>query len=318
MRGGEKMRICVTGGEGFIASHTIQLALSKHHEIASIDNESTGQTRVRGAKYYKGSITEQDFVSNVFREFKPEAVLHLAAQPSLQTSIERPQFDAKVNVIGTINIAKKAKDYGARMVLASTSAVYKEMYSGVYSECCPSEPINPYGCSKMAAENYVRILCDNWMILRYGNVFGPRQIPLGENQFIPRAIRFLIGMQPDFKIYGDGTQKRDFICVDDIARINLLALESKKNEILNAGTGIAIDINRIYEVIQSYSGETTEAPHGPAKSGELQTVTLNSDKAKEVLGWKTITVFEDEIRDTIAYWIVEKRRQCKGCPPIKG
>jgi len=298
------MNILIDGGMGFVGSHTVQLAVEKGHTVSVIDNESTGYTKIKGAKYYKGSITEPEFLARAFREINPQVVIHLAAQPSLQTSIKKPQFDAKVNIIGTINVAEKCREYGAKIVFSSTSAVYKAIEGQEYTEQSDLGPLSPYGCAKFSAEKYIQVLCDNWVILRYGNVYGPRQVPIGENQFVPRAIQYIMGDLPEFVINGDGEQKRDLVYVCDVAKANLKACMSERSGIYNIGTGRGTEINTIFGFVRGFLNKVDIYPkRGPAKTGELRNVVLNSVKAKVDLGWEPQTELADALADTVEWWV---------------
>jgi UDP-glucose 4-epimerase len=300
---------------GLIGSHTVSYALGKGAEVAVLDNESTGFTKIKGAKYYRGSVVEASDVANAFNDFKPDVVIHLAAQPSLQASIEKPVKDAQVNILGTINMASRANMCGAKFIFSSTSAVYAPIDEpiGIYIEESITGPTSPYGMSKLAAEYYVRHFCPNHVIFRYGNVFGPRQVPLGENQFIPRAISYLMDLSPDFHINGSGNQARDFVYVSDIARANYIATQ-KGQGTFNAGRGSSISINDMYLVIQDAIGVHKEPPHSKPIEGELFRVALDSDRAFRELNWSANTEIYDAIKDTIEWWMIDTRKKCKTCP----
>lgn len=301
------MKFIVSGGAGFVGSTTIRL-LSKHgHEVLVVDNFSTGRSenlkRFRG-KVLIADITDYASVDAAFYEFGPDAVLHLAAQSAITTSHNDPQLDLQINGVGTLNMLRAAQAYEAkRFVFSSTSAVYLEKspkFGGV-SETWACQPTSPYGISKLACEHYIRTMMPNHMILRYGNVYGPRQRPIGQNQVIARALsHFHHG--DDFFVVGSGNQKRDFVFVGDVAYANMMALTSDVVGTFNVATGKNHSVNevlaileRIYEV-PGYAWEHTNAPD---PRGD---VSVSANKIRKELGWKAVMSLEDGLKETSKWW----------------
>lgn len=240
------MRILITGGAGFIGSHVAErLRFRAYHEVMVIDNCSTGRVENldHAIPLVVGDIRDYGVLSDVFFDFRPEMVVHLAAQPAISTSWRNYQQDADINIMGTLNLIRMCKETGVRrIVFSSTSAVYDENEKTM-KECGRLFPASPYGISKLAAERYIATLLPESVVLRFGNVYGPRQIPLGENQVIPRMIlHFEKGNE--FFIFGDGEQRRDFVFVEDVAAAVDKALIGKAG-IYNIASGMSVSINEL-------------------------------------------------------------------------
>jgi UDP-glucose 4-epimerase len=279
------MKILVTGGAGFIGSHIVDAL------------------RLRG---YAVEATDQplDITSRAFRDMvrhtRPDAICHQAAQASLRRSIDDPAEDARVNIIGTINVIEAARAAGAHVVFASTSAVY-DPAGGTFAEDSPLKPNLPYGISKASAELYLRNSGISHTVLRYGNVYGPRQQPVGENQLIPHALAHIFDRAP-FAINGDGEQSRDFVYVADIARANVLALEGKVRGTFNLGWGTGVTINGVCRLLRGVAEWEGTFRHGPGKPGEARHVALTSRRAYERLGWAPTVPMLDGLRATVEAW----------------
>lgn len=304
------MKILVSGGAGFIGSHTVDLLTDRGHEVLVVDNFTTG--RSENLREFKGDICTCDIreeaeLKDCFKQFKPEAVLHLAAQSAISVALQHPDADLDCNAFGTLNMLCFAKQFGVkRFVFSSTSAVYDER-KWIFSltEDAPCNPSTPYGISKLAAEHYVRTMFPNHLILRYANIYGPRQRPLGENQVVARAFSHFI-KGDEFFVHGHGNQKRDFVHVYDIIYANFLALIGKNVGTYNAASGKSISVNRllsaiaeIYEV-DGYQWEHTDRndPRGD--------VYLNASKIRNEIGWKPYVSLKKGIHDTAAWWEGEK------------
>jgi UDP-glucose 4-epimerase len=293
------MRVLVTGGAGFIGSHIVDALLLRGHEVWVLDNFSSGHYAnfdPPGAHVLLKDIVE--FGPDDLSPF--DAICHQAAQPSLRHSIDDSAHDALVNIVGTINVIQAAKAYGAHVVFASTSAVYDPV-GGAFTEDSLIRPNLPYGIAKATAEQYLRHSGVSHTILRYGNVYGPRQVQVGENQLIPHCLAHILDGKP-FVINGDGEQARDFVYVEDIARANVLALESRVNGTFNCGAGLGRDVNTVCQLLARIAGRDVVFEYGPAKSGEAQRVILDSERAAEGLGWRAETTLVDGLRRTIAWW----------------
>jgi len=299
------MRVLVTGAAGFIGSHTINLLEKHHHEVLAVDNFSTGKTE--NLKGFRGQICPCDVIDaklmeKEFAEFKPHAVIHLAAQSAISTAFLDPKLDLRVNGIGTLNMLKLSQEFGVnRFVFASTSAVYKNQSFLSTRETSELSPNTPYGISKLAAEYYIRLFFNNHTILRYANVYGPRQTPIGDNQLIARAFRhFLHG--DDFTITGHGKQKRDFVYVEDIASCNVMAVEAGATGTFNVASGSSYSVNDVLAVIEGiyevkgYRWEHTRN-EDPRKS-----VYLNAGLIRKTMGWRAYTSLEDGLKLTNQWW----------------
>lgn len=286
------MRVLVTGGAGFIGSHIAALLIERGHEVVVLDDLSTG-TRANvpgGATLIAWGLHHLEQVGAF------DAICHQAAQPSLRRSIDDPIHDATVNILGTINVLQAAKTHGSHVVFASTSAVYNP-HGGVFDEDSPIMPNLPYGIAKAAAENYIRASGVSATILRYGNVYGPRQVQVGENQLVPHALAHLTQGKP-FQIHGDGEQTRDFVYVEDIARANVYALEERARGTYNAGTGRGVSVNEVCNLLDP----THDWQHGPRKAGEARHVALESSTAAQALGWRAEISLAEGLKRTADAW----------------
>ncbi len=289
------MRILLTGGAGFIGSYVAEYLLAHDHEVAVLDDLSTGRREnvPDGARFYKLDIRSERGLAEVFEEFQPEALSHQAAQMDVRRSVREPNFDATVNVLGTINLLEHCVKYGVRKaVFASTGgAVYGEQKEFPAREDHPQNPISPYGVSKLAAERYLYFYDIQYGLayaaLRYSNVYGPRQDPHGEAGVVAIFCGNLAVGQPS-RINGAGDQTRDYVYVEDVARANVLALEEEvPSGAYNIGTGTETSVNELYELLQKASGRGDLPPeHRPAKPGEQLRSSVDPASAAKVLGWK--------------------------------
>jgi UDP-glucose 4-epimerase len=272
-------------------------------EIVVVDRTLRSKTGVAVQVLKIGAdVARLDEMRDIFGLHKPDAVLHLAANSSLQESVTNPIYDATQNILGTLSVINAAKNSGCRrIVFASTSAVYGPKRSGEYSEDDPVRPKVGYGVSKAAGEMYVRSSGLSYAILRYGNVYGPGQKPLGENILIARALAHMLGNEP-FKINGDGEQIRDWVYVMDVAVANFKALFSNASGTFNIATGKGATVNQVVGELKKLTGFPDKIKHGPSKSGELQKVIMNSQKAGRVLDWHPRTPVTFGLEQTFIKW----------------
>ncbi|MFZ5433921.1 MAG: NAD-dependent epimerase/dehydratase family protein [Calditrichota bacterium] len=302
------MRILVTGGAGFIGSHVADGFIRDGHNVAVLDNLITGFRRnvPEQARFYEGDIRDREFMRRVFDEFKPEAISHHAAQMDVRKSLHDPQFDAECNIVGSINLILEAvRIGGARIIYASTGgAVYGEPQSLPVGEDHPIHPECAYGISKHTVEHYLelyRILAGlPYVVLRYPNVYGPRQNPHGE----AGVNAIFIGLMLEDKsptIFGGGTQLRDYVFVTDIAQANRCALTKGEGQIINIGSGIGTSVLTIFETLSRIIGFNKAPNHEPLRPGEIDKVYLNADRAKAVLGWQPTVSFEDGLKQTVEW-----------------
>lgn len=305
------MRILVTGGAGFIGSHVAALLLEEGHEVAVLDNLSTGhRTNVpAGAHFYSGDIQEEGLAS-ILADFRPEVVSHHAAQMSVRVSIQRPQFDAAVNVGGSVRLLECALKVGVRKIIyASTGgAVYGEPRYLPCDEAHPIAPLCHYGISKHTVEHYLELYSHlyglDYTALRYPNVYGPRQDPEGEAGVIAIFSRQMLRDQP-VTIYGDGCQERDFISVADVARATLAALDRGERSIINIGSGIGTSVRMIFDHLAQLTGYTRPADFQPARLGEVNRIYLSGDRARQLLGWTPTIPLREGLAETVA-WVDEQ------------
>jgi UDP-glucose 4-epimerase len=312
----DRMKILVTGGAGFIASHVVDRLIAEGHEVAIVDNLSTGS---REDVNPKARFYELDLVSpalrDVFERERPEVVNHHAAQANVTRSMSEPMIDATNNVLGSLNLFECARTHGVRKVVyASTGgAVYGEPQIIPVPETHPAQPLAHYGVSKHAAELHLRVYAVNfgltYTILRYANVYGPRQVPHGEAGVVPIfATTLLAGGRP--RIFGDGKKTRDYIHVADVAEANVLALTLARNEIVNVGTGVETTDFEVFDAVRKVLGLGVEPIYAPKRPGEVERIALDIAKAGRLLHWHPRMAFRDGIALTIPYY--QKRY---GAPP---
>lgn len=302
------MKILVTGGAGFIGSNLVDAFIAAGHHVAVIDNLVTGRKENvhPGATFYQLDIRSNELPS-LFAEEKFDTVCHQAAQMDVRRSVEDPRYDAEVNVMGTLNILQAAVKSGVRKILfASTGgAIYGEQQQFPAEEEHVTWPVSPYGITKLTCEKYIYFFSQaynlRYVLLRYANVYGPRQNPHGEAGVVAIFTkRLLAGEQP--VINGDGKQTRDYVYVGDVVRANLAALSHPKNDYFNIGTGIETDVNQIFHAINEAIGCGADEVHGPAKPGEQRRSVLSFQKAKRELGWTPQTDLAKGIAETVNYF----------------
>jgi len=285
------MKILVTGGAGFIGSNVSDALVKDGHEVTVLDNLSTGKEENINpeVKFYNVDLLDMESLELVFREFKPDVVNHHAAQIDVRKSVEDPAFDAETNIIGSLNLFELSINYGVRRIIFSSTggALYGEPSNLPATEDTPIEPLSPYGVSKYCVENYLnyfkRLYGIERVILRYANVYGPRQDPLGEAGVVAIFTgKILKGEKP--VIYGDGNQTRDYVFVEDVVQANVLALEGKEG-IYNIGTGKETSVNELIEVFSKVLGREIKPEYAPPRIGEVHRISLDGEKAKKELGF---------------------------------
>jgi len=300
-------RILVIGGAGFIGSHLVDALIDQGEKVIVIDNLSTGVFNQinKKAKFYKMDITNQEII-HVFEKERPEIVVHLAAQSKVDTSIHNPLLDANINILGTVNLLNASqKTLVKRFIYASSAAVYGiPEYLGI-DEFHAINPRSFYGISKYTPEQYIKIYSDlydlDYMILRYSNVYGPRQSYFGEGGVVVNFLKKLLrGEQPI--IYGNGEQTRDFIYVQDVIKANMLAIIFGKNKILNIGTGKRISINELFTQIAKMTGIAQVPIYTKNRVGDIKDSYFQIDLAKSVLGWQAKFTLEEGLAETIRYY----------------
>jgi UDP-glucose 4-epimerase len=303
------MRILLTGGAGFIGSHVADHLLSRGHEVAIVDNLSTGKREnvPEGALFYHLDI--RSGCAEAFEEFEPQALCHQAAQMDVRRSVREPDFDADVNVLGTLRLLENCVKYDAKkVVFASTGgAVYGEQREFPAPEEHPLYPVSPYGVSKLSGERYLYYYHVqyglSYVALRYANVYGPRQDPHGEAGVVAIFCGNLIAGRAS-TINGTGEQTRDYVYVEDVARANVLALEDGEapSGAYNVGTGIETSVNELYEVLRETSSKDLPPAHGPAKPGEQLRSSVDPTAAGNTLGWYSKTDLVTGLKKTLAFF----------------
>jgi len=299
-------RILVTGGAGFIGSHVAEHLVAAGHEVAVVDNLSTGRREFvpAQARFFQYDIKSPE-AADLIRTWRPQALVHHAAQMNVRFSVADPAADARENILGSLNLFQAAvAGEVEKIIFASTGgAIYGDEAPIPAQETDPPWPDSPYGIAKLAVEHYLRYYRRQYGLtvisLRYANVYGPRQNGLGEAGVVAIFIeKFLAGQQPI--INGDGRQTRDFVYVGDVVTANLLALDYPDSGTFNIGTGRETDILTIYLKLQELAGSPLGPVHGPAKPGEQRRSALDSTLAGERLGWRPTVTLEEGLSRTLA------------------
>jgi UDP-glucose 4-epimerase len=304
-----RVRAIVTGGAGFIGSHVVDALVSRGDEVAVVDSLVRGSKENVNARAELHVRDVREPLDDILDAVRPEAVFHLAAQADVRVSVERPVDDAEVNVLGTVRILEAARGHGAQVVFASTGgAIYGECVEAA-TEDSPREPISPYGTAKLAAEEYLaaynRLYGTRHVSLRYGNVYGPRQDPHGEAGVV--AI-FLGALSRDeqARIFGDGSQTRDYVYVGDVALATTSAV-GQDGGVYNVGTGRETSVVELYELCARVAGSDAKAEHAAARLGELQRSFLDPELAARELGFSALVDLEDGLHSTWE-WVQAARK----------
>lgn len=302
------MKVLVTGGAGFIGSHVVDRLVQEGYEVSVIDNLCTGKRKNlnKKAKFYKMDIQSHG-VDRVFRTQRPVVVIHLAAQMNVRASTEDPTFDASVNILGTINVLEHAVRHGVRKVTFASSggAIYGEQDVFPASESHRTDPLSPYGISKLAGEKYLAYYAHEqgvkYVALRFGNVYGPRQEPEGEAGVIAIFTKKMLkGDQPI--INGTGKQTRDFVFVEDVVESIMATLNPDVQGIFNVGTGQETTVNECYKLLKEFTGSDCVERFGPAKKGEQLRSVLDVSKLRETFGWDTHVSLSDGLAQTVEFF----------------
>ena len=302
------MKILVTGGAGFIASQISDAFINEGHEVFIIDNLSTGFEKNinQKANFIKADICDKN-LSELFEKEKFDVVNHHAAQMDVRRSVADPAFDANTNIIGTINLLQNCVNTGvSKFVFASTGgAVYGEQDYFPADEKHPTSPLSPYGISKLAVEKYLYFYNAqyklNYSILRYANIYGPRQNPFGEAGVIAIFTTKLLNKEQPV-INGNGEQTRDYVFVSDVVKANLLALTDGNTDIYNVGTGLETNVNKIFNKLNSIIGNGQQEKHGPAAAGEQMRSVITSDKLFNKFNWRPDTSLDKGLEKTVQFF----------------
>jgi UDP-glucose 4-epimerase len=304
------VRILVTGGAGFIGSHTVDALLAENsHDLAVIDDLSTGKRdrlsqRVR---LHHADIRNTDEVRLVIDRERPEVLIHLAAQMDVRKSVAEPAFDAEVNIGGFLNLMEAGREKGLkRVIFASTGgAIYGEQEIFPCDEQHPTRPLSPYGVSKLSTEMYLFFYKEqfgiDYVALRYSNVYGPRQDPHGEAGVVAIFCGRMLAQQP-CTIYGDGEQTRDYVYVGDVARANLAALNSPASGAFNIGTGQETSVNQLYNTLARIAVNRQPATYAAMRPGEQRRSVISPERAATKLGWRPEVSLNDGLERTFQFF----------------
>jgi UDP-glucose 4-epimerase len=302
------VKILVTGGAGFIGSHVVDAYVTAGHDVLVVDDLSTGHRENLNprARFHQLDIQDPRAAALVVAE-RPDVLNLHAAQMDVRRSVADPLFDARINILGTINLLEAARQAGVRRVLfvSSGGAVYGEQEVFPAPESHPTNPVSPYGISKRSGELYAFFYQAEYGIpytaLRYANVYGPRQDPHGEAGVVAIFAGRMLAGEP-VTVNGDGKQTRDYVYVGDIARANLLALERECNGPVNIGTGTETDVDTLAARLIVATGSRSEVRHGPAKPGEQRRSVVECRRAADVLGWRPEVPLDEGLRRTVAFF----------------
>jgi UDP-glucose 4-epimerase len=300
------VKVLVTGGSGFIGSATVETLQQHGYDVVNVDIRPP----VCGEKYYPVDITDAAGVLEVFQRERPQCVVHLAAHISVPESVANPQMDMWQNIGGSLSVFEACRKTGVqRVVFASSAAVYGNEAKPPISEADAAAPIAPYGISKWTVETYLQRFYSDWFssaILRYGNVYGPRQSAEG-GAVIANFVR---GIVHDGRVivHGDGSQQRDFVHVRDIARANRMALERSEPLVLNLGSGSPVSVMGLVEIFQSLSERPFEVVHEPPRPGDIHASFFDVTNARIQLGWIPEVPLADGLRQLLEEEIAQSRR----------
>jgi len=306
------MRVLVTGGAGFIGSHVVDLLLTEGHQVVVADDLSSGREENLNpqAHFYEVDIRSPE-LEKLFAAEAPEVICHNAAKASVRESMAKPLLYADVNVLGSLNLLELSRKYGVRKFIYASSggAVYGEPQYLPVDEEHPIHPLDPYGASKHHVEHYLHLYRANWglayTILRYPNVYGPRQDPHGEAGVVAIFAHQMLRKQEPV-INGSGEQERDFVYVSDVARSNLLALERGDGGTCNLGTGVGTSINEIFARLKAIIGYQGNRVHAPPRPGEVFKIWLDASRARRELTWQPRVGLEEGLRRTVEYFAASR------------
>jgi len=302
------LNILITGGAGFIASHVADAYIAEGHSVVIVDDLSGGflENVNPKARFYQLDIRSEK-LEDVFLKEKINIVNHLAAQMDVRKSVADPKFDASVNVIGGLNLFECARKHQVKKIIFSSTggAIYGEQDYFPADEEHPVRPLSPYGITKLCTEKYLfyykAVYNIDHVVLRYANVYGPRQNPHGEAGVVAIFCNKMLRGEKPF-INGDGKQTRDYTYVEDVVKANLLALKHGSSAIYNVGTGIESDVNKLFYELRNHLNPSCPEQHAPAKAGEQQRSVISFKKIERELGWRPTVQLEKGLRLTAEYF----------------
>jgi UDP-glucose 4-epimerase len=307
--------VLVTGGAGFIGSHLADRLLAEGHRVVSVDDLATGRiANLAEARGYGKEFTffnmdvRADGLLPLFERHRPEVVFHLAAQSGVRPSLDDPVLDASINLMGSLNVLECAARVETRKVVyaASGGTLYGEPKRLPAKETTAqgSRPSSPYGISKKMVLDYLgffeRYRGVDFTALALGNVYGPRQDPLGEAGVIAIFAQRMLAGKP-VTIFGDGNQTRDYVFIDDVVHAFVQSLERGSGKLVNIGTGLESSVNHVFKLLADLTGYELDSEHGPLPPGELRRIALDIARAPSAIGWKPWTHLEDGLAETVAF-----------------
>ena len=298
------MKVLVTGGAGFIGSHVVDALVRQGYQVVVVDNLSTGRPENinPAATFYQADIYDSE-LEGIFEKERPELVNHQAAQTVIQKSMEDPVFDAKQNILGSLNLVLRCLRFGVKKIIyASSVGVYGEPKYLPLDENHPVNPISYYGISKHTAEHYLHLAHLqhrlSYVVLRYPNVYGPRQSPEGEAGVVAIFTRQMLhGERPT--IFGKGDKTRDYVHVSDVVTANLLAMEGDGNGVYNLGTGVETSDQEMFNLLAELTGYQGKPRYAPVREGEIYKICLDSSKAQKELDWQPQFLLREGLSETV-------------------
>jgi len=310
------MKILVTGGAGFIGSHLVD-RLVKYHQVVIVDNLSTGliENINKKAIFYKADITDTKKMKNIFKKEIPEIVSHCAAIVNVRKSMVEPMSTINVNVLGSLNILECCREFGIKKIIfhSTGGACYGNPEYLPADEKHPTRPISIYGISKKTVEDMLFSYSQNYgldyTVLRYSNIYGPRQNTSDEVGVISIFIEAMLANKRP-TIFGDGSQTRDYLFIDDVINANIIMLKKGKNEIFNVGTGKETSIKKIFDIIKNNLSSDIKPEYEKERKGDIKRISLSIEKIKK-FGWNPKISSEEGIRKTIEYYKGIKQRTYK-------
>lgn len=301
------MKVLVTGGAGFIGSYIVEQLQKESYEVVVVDNLSTGQRSFlpRNITCYLMNVQSPE-LEKVFAKEQPDIVIHAAAQVDVTASLQDPVYDSEVNILGTINVLENCHKYKVgKLIYSSSCAVYGDVKDCSIKETDVTKPCSFYGISKYVSEYYIDTFHSlyglNYTILRYANVYGPRQNTLGEGGVISIFCNKILKGEPP-TIYGFGNQTRDFVFVKDVASANVKAITSGHQEILNIGCNLKTSINELYHLLSSLSPNRLPPNYQQQRKGDILYSRLDNSKAKQILNWKPKYLLAEGLEKTMNYY----------------
>jgi len=301
------MKVLVTGGAGFIGSHVVDALVQQGYQVVVVDNLSTGRLENinPAATFYQADIYDSE-LEGIFEKERPELVNHQAAQTVIQKSMEDPVFDAQQNILGSLNLVLQCLRFGVKkFIYASSVGVYGEPKYLPLDENHPLNPISYYGISKHTAEHYFHLAhlqhMLSYVVLRYPNVYGPRQNPEGEAGVVAIFTRQMLqGERPT--IFGKGDKTRDYVHVSDVVTANLLAMEGDGNGVYNLGTGVETSDQEMFNLLADLTGYQGNPHYAPVREGEIYKIYLDSSKARKELSWQPQVLLREGLKETVDYY----------------